>query len=110
RMLHQVLLNLLRNAAEAIPEEEPERLVHISCCQERDLNTKEWAVIEIEDNGEGIPVVDLQRIFIPFFTTKAQGHGIGLALAHRVITEHGGTLVAGNAAAGGATFTVRLPL
>jgi signal transduction histidine kinase len=111
-MLRQVILNLLRNAVEAIPEAKPEeeRLVHISCFQERDPSAKDWAVIEIEDSGEGIPTVDLQRIFIPFFTTKAQGHGIGLALAHRVITEHGGTLTAANSPAGGATFTIRLPL
>src|SRR6185295_8010465 len=102
RMLRQVLLNLLRNAAESIPEEKAERLVHISCCRERDLNAKEWAVIEVEDTGDGISEADLRRIFIPFFTTKPQGHGIGLALAHRVITEHGGTLTAGNAGAQGA--------
>jgi signal transduction histidine kinase len=110
RMLRQVLLNLLRNAVEAIPEAEPERVVHISSCQERDPNAKDWALIEIEDTGEGIPSDDLQRIFIPFFTTKVQGHGIGLALAYRVITEHGGTLTAANSAAVGATFTIRLPL
>jgi len=110
RMLRQVLLNRLRNAAEAIPDDQPERLVNISFCHERDLNEKEWAVIEIEDTGEGIPAADLQRIFIPFFTTKAQGHGIGLALAHRVIAEHGGSLTAANSLTGGATFTIRTPL
>jgi C4-dicarboxylate-specific signal transduction histidine kinase len=52
----------------------------------------------------------LQRIFIPFFTTKSKGHGVGLALAHRVITDHGGTLSAGNAPEGGALFNIRLPL
>jgi len=50
----------------------------------------------------------MQRIFIPFFTTKSKGHGIGLAL--RVITEHGGTLTASNAATGGAVFSIRLPI
>ena len=54
---------------------------------------------------------ELQRIFIPFFTTKTKGHGIGLALAHRVITEHGGTLTAANRSDdAGAVFTLRLPL
>ena len=52
----------------------------------------------------------MQRIFIPFFTTKSKGHGIGLALAHRVITEHGGTLTASNATTGGAVFSIRLPI
>jgi C4-dicarboxylate-specific signal transduction histidine kinase len=45
---------------------------------------------------------------IPFFTTKSHGHGVGLALAHRVITEHGGTLSATNASEGGAAFIVRM--
>jgi signal transduction histidine kinase len=75
----------------------------------RDEDGKDWAVVEIRDTGEGIPASDLQRIFIPFFTTKATGHGVGLALAHRVITQHGGTLTASNAKGGGAVFTVRLP-
>jgi len=103
------MLNLLRNAAEAIPDEQSERRVQVSYWQEQELATQS-AVVEIEDNGEGIPHADLQRIFIPFFTTKPQGHGIGLALAHRVITEHGGTLTASNRSEGGAVFTVRLPL
>ncbi len=109
RMLRQALLNLLRNAAESIPDNKNERRVEVRQFSERDGNGKQWALIEIEDTGEGIADSDLQRIFIPFFTTKEKGHGIGLALAHRVITEHGGTLTAASARAGGAMFTVRLP-
>src|SRR5882724_1058025 len=59
RMLRQVLLNLLRNAAEAIPEEASERVVHIYWGEERDPNDRAWAMIEIEDTGEGIPILDL---------------------------------------------------
>jgi signal transduction histidine kinase len=51
----------------------------------------------------------LKKIFIPFFTTKAEGHGVGLALSHRVVGQHGGTLTAQNAPDGGAVFTIRLP-
>lgn len=109
RMLRQALLNLLRNAAEAIPEDKTERLVTVREFSAGDGAGKEWAVIEIQDTGAGIPQTDLQRIFIPFFTTKERGHGVGLALAHRVITEHGGTLTATKIATGGALFTVRLP-
>ncbi len=109
RMLRQALLNLLRNAAEAILEEKADRRVHVNCSRERDAARKDWVVVEIKDSGEGIPAADLQRIFIPFFTTKAKGHGVGLALAHRVITEHGGTLAAANAPDGGAIFTIKLP-
>ena len=109
RLLRQALLNLLRNAAEAIPGDQTNRRVIIENAVVRDQG-KQWAVISIRDTGPGIPAADLERIFIPFFTTKSQGHGIGLALAHRVITEHGGSLTASNVAEGGAEFTVRLPV
>ena len=107
-MLRQALLNLLRNAAEAVPDDKSDRKVTVRSSIE-DEQGKQWAAISIRDTGEGIAESDAQRIFIPFFTTKSQGHGIGLALAHRVITEHGGTLTAGNASDGGAVFTIRLP-
>jgi len=109
RMLRQALLNLLRNAAEAITEEEEERRVEVRGSKEGDATGRTWTVIEIEDTGEGIQPNDLRRIFIPFFTTKSKGHGVGLALAHRVITDHGGTLTASNSTEGGAVFTIRLP-
>lgn len=107
RMLRQALLNLIRNAAESFPESQTERRVNITVSSEQE---KHRAAIEIEDNGPGIQPGDLTRIFIPFFTTKATGHGVGLALAHRVITQHGGTLTAANTKSGGAVFSIRLPL
>ncbi|HKS30498.1 MAG TPA: ATP-binding protein [Pyrinomonadaceae bacterium] len=110
RMLRQAVLNLMRNAAESIGEEKPERLVRVRGGSEKDSTEKAWAVVEITDTGSGIMDADRERIFIPFFTTKSKGHGIGLALAHRVVTEHGGTLTASNSTEGGAVFTIRLPL
>lgn len=109
RMLRQAVVNLLRNAAEAMPEDNVERRVTVACFHESDHAGQMQAVIEIRDTGSGIPVSDLDRIFIPFFTTKSAGHGIGLALTHRVITEHGGSLAAANNPQGGAVFTIRLP-
>jgi len=108
RMLRQAVLNLLRNAAESISTDKSDRrvTVRISIQSEQD---KEWVAISIQDTGDGIADAHLQKIFIPFFTTKTQGHGIGLALAHRVITEHRGTLTVANAPEGGAVFTIRLP-
>jgi len=94
RLLRQALSNLLRNAAEAIPDRQADRRVTVKASIEIDQG-KQW---------------DLQKIFIPFFTTKSKGHGVGLALAHRVITQHGGTLTADNARDGGAVFTIKLPL
>jgi nitrogen fixation/metabolism regulation signal transduction histidine kinase len=97
RMLRLALLNLMRNAAEAAPGGRV--FVHAHD-----------ATIEVRDTGKGISTAELQKIFIPFFTTKTKGHGIGLALAHRIITQHGGTLTAGNARDGGAIFTIQLPI
>jgi signal transduction histidine kinase len=108
RMLRQAFLNLLRNAAEAIPDEQSDRRVIIEAALENE-HSRRWATISIRDTGPGIPATDLQKIFIPFFTTKSHGHGVGLALAHRVITEHGGTLTADSGPSNGAVFTVRLP-
>jgi signal transduction histidine kinase len=109
RMLRQALLNILRNGAEAIDERATDRRVIARGARQRDAAGKDWAVIEIEDTGDGIREADLQKIFIPFFTTKAKGHGVGLALAHRVITDHGGALAAANGP-NGAIFTIKLPL
>ena len=111
-MLRQALLNLLRNAAEAIDETQTMRQVNVRgtlSTQATPFHAR-MVTIEISDTGRGISLTDLQRIFIPFFTTKAKGHGVGLALAHRVITEHGGTLTASNALKGGAIFTINFPL
>ena len=99
RMLRLALLNLMRNGAEA----DPDGTVTVTAAHE-DGNV----VIQVRDTGPGISPADLQKIFIPFFTTKAKGHGIGLALTHRIITQHGGTLTATNSPDGGALFTIKL--
>jgi len=105
RMLRSALLNLARNACEAIPPEKAERSVVV-----RTNSDGQFATIEVRDSGTGIPAAQLQKIFIPFFTTKPKGHGVGLALTHRVITQHGGTLTAANAPEGGAVFTIKIPV
>lgn len=109
RMLRQTLLNLIRNAVEAIPNDATTKRVLVSTRFEKESQDTQSAIVEIADTGEGIPEADLTRIFIPFFTTKAEGHGVGLALAYRVLTQHGGSLTAANNETGGAVFTVRLP-
>jgi two-component system C4-dicarboxylate transport sensor histidine kinase DctB len=89
----------MRNGAEAAPD----GCVFVSAAREDGS-----VVIRVRDTGPGISAADLQKIFIPFFTTKAKGHGIGLALTHRIITQHGGTLTAANSPEGGAVFTIKL--
>ena len=105
RMLRSALQNLMRNACESIPPDAAERSVVV-----RTNRDDQFASIEVRDSGTGISPAQLQKIFIPFFTTKPKGHGIGLALTHRVITEHGGTLTAGNSSEGGAVFTIKIPV
>ena len=105
RMLRLALQNLMRNAAEAIPGDKNKRTVFVRTAAE-----PQSAVIEVRDTGTGIPPAQLQKIFIPFFTTKPKGHGVGLALTHRIITEHGGTLTAANGVDDGAVFTIKIPL
>ncbi|MCA1575755.1 MAG: hypothetical protein LC794_00155 [Acidobacteria bacterium] len=105
RMLRLALQNIIRNAAEAIPGDNTQRQVLVRTTEEVSS-----AVIEVRDTGTGIKADQLQKIFIPFFTTKPKGHGVGLALTHRIISEHGGTLMAANAVDGGAVFTIKIPL
>lgn len=85
-LLSQVLLNLLRNAAQAL-EETPAAKIRLEAGQGRG---KTW--IEVKDNGPGIPKELLDDIFIPFFTTKATGSGIGLSLSRQIVRMHGGEL------------------
>lgn len=110
RMLKQTVLNLLRNAVEAIPADSPRKEVLITGMMLEDKSGQAWSQIEIEDSGNGISEKDLPMIFVPFFTTKDKGHGIGLALSHRVISQHGGSLTAANSENGGAVFTVKLKM
>ena len=67
-------------------------------------------VMEVEDDGKGVPDEDRERIFEPFFTTKAKGTGLGLAFASQVIGAHGGGIEVERGKAGGALFRVRIPL
>ena len=109
RLLRQALLNLIRNAAEAIPDEQSDRQVIVEAANDV-VEGNGWVTTTVRDTGAGIVATDLPKVFIPFFTTKASGHGVGLPLAHRIVTQHGGTLSAANASEGGAIFTLRLPL
>jgi len=101
--LRQVFSNLFRNAAESAGEGMPV-LVRVGVKAHG-----ETAEIAVTDNGPGIPRENLDKIFIPFFTTKPHGTGLGLALVHRIVTEHGGT-VSVDTAQSGTTFTLSLPL
>jgi two-component system sensor histidine kinase HydH len=69
-----------------------------------------YAHIRIRDTGVGIAPEDLQRIFIPFFTTKSRGYGIGLALVQKILLAHGGDVTVETSDSTGTVFHCRLPL
>ena len=64
----------------------------------------------VEDQGVGIPAANLDRIFHPFFTTKAQGTGLGLAITQRIVREHGGRIQVKSVPGNGTRFTLTLPI
>jgi len=70
------------------------------------LNRRSNVVIEVTDNGPGVPEAIANKIFVPFFTTKESGSGVGLALARQVMIAHGGFIRLSRNDAGGATFTL----
>jgi signal transduction histidine kinase len=66
--------------------------------------------ITIRDTGSGIDKTTIDKIFQPFFTTKAKGTGLGLSITKRLVEQHGGSIGAANNASGGASFTIDLPI
>ncbi len=106
--LHQVFVNLLTNARDALRDIDsaaPRRIVVEVEASE------DCAVYRVEDTGPGVPAEIVPRIFDPFFTTKqvGRGTGLGLALSHAIVLEHGGTMRYEAVDGGGARFVVELP-
>jgi two-component system, NtrC family, sensor kinase len=99
--LRQLLLNLLRNAREAMPGG--------GALQVTTRGGEGSVAVEVRDTGHGIPPERLQRIFDPFFTTKERGTGLGLAMAQEIAQEHGGQLSCDSEVGRGTAFTLRLP-
>ncbi|MBN2720270.1 MAG: GAF domain-containing protein, partial [Proteobacteria bacterium] len=106
RQIKQALINILFNAGESVAEGG----VVIVSARVENGGGEGYAVIEISDNGGGIASEDVEKIFLPFFTTKASGTGLGLAIAHRAISGHGGEIRVDNRPGEGVTFRIYLPL
>jgi two-component system, NtrC family, nitrogen regulation sensor histidine kinase NtrY len=100
-MIEQVLINLLQNASQANTSK---ATVEVSLGAR--LNRRGQIAIEVADNGPGIPAALVKRVFVPFFTTRRDGSGVGLALSRQIMIAHGGNISAGRAPAGGALITL----
>jgi len=106
-LLHQVFVNLVLNAVQALENAAPAR--------PRTIILRGWSTpdeithIEVADTGPGIPRAALPHLFEAFFTTKAKGTGLGLVVARSIVEELGGALEASNEPDGGAVFRITLP-
>ena len=101
-LIEQVLINLLKNAIQALHEQE-DKCIILSAYQ----NEKSRLVMEISDNGPGIKKEAQDKIFIPFYTTKKNGSGIGLSLSKQIMRLHNGTISVHSPANGGCTFRLQ---
>ena len=101
-LMSQVLINLLRNAAEAAAGHSEAPAVSLSFS----LIPGGRVQIEVADNGPGVPADLRQDVFLPFFTTKAKGTGVGLSLARQVVLAHRGSIGLGEGDGGGALFRI----
>jgi two-component system, NtrC family, nitrogen regulation sensor histidine kinase NtrY len=104
-LLEQVLLNLLRNAAQASAGRPTVAQVRV---QARRAHSGGRVLIDVEDNGPGIPPALRDEVFLPFFTTRADGHGVGLSLARQIVLAHGGSIRVEDSALGGACIRLVL--
>ena len=104
--LQQVILNLVVNGIDAMKDTPIEdRIISI-----RTSRVEKFAELSVSDRGPGIPEDKLKEIFEPFFTSKAEGMGMGLSIARTIVEAHNGQISAKNRDHGGASFRIRLPL
>ena len=100
-LLDQALINLMRNAIDALRDQAGAR---IALSARRDGG---HVVIAVADNGPGVPADQREKVFVPFFTTKRQGSGVGLTLVRQIAAAHGGAVSIGEAPEGGAVVRMR---
>jgi signal transduction histidine kinase len=105
KQIQQVFLNLILNAIQAM--QDGGTLTLTSCSIQKD--GQPWVQVRIADTGPGIPEQILEKIFTPFFTTKAQGTGLGLAICHKLVSQQGGAISVASKDGRGTTFIIDLP-
>ena len=102
--IEQILINLIKNAAEALSGK-PDGTIHLKAFYADDA-----ALIQVEDNGIGIPDDIIEDIFVPFYTTKENGSGIGLSLSKQIMQNHDGIILVNSALEKGSVFTLKFQL
>jgi signal transduction histidine kinase len=102
--LEQALIVLVTNAAEASTAGQAVR-IRVKPA----MDTTDYWELQVEDDGSGIPPELIERVFLPFFTTKRDGNGLGLGLAKAIVHQHGGELRVESELGKGSRFTIRLP-
>jgi signal transduction histidine kinase len=105
KLIEQIILNLLSNAAEALKEVSGTKKIFITSYEK-----KEHIIIKVGDSGPGIPPNMRERIFEPFYTTKKTGSGIGLSICQRIIADHNGTIGVSTSDLGGTEFILQIPI
>ena len=103
--IQQVLINLIINASQAIPEERRGMIEIVTAHDDAHV------IVEMRDNGSGMSERTIKQIFDPFFTTKRArgGTGLGLSIVYRIVEEHGGTISVASNIGEGTIFTIRIP-
>jgi two-component system nitrogen regulation sensor histidine kinase NtrY len=101
-LIEQVIINLITNSAHAL-EGRANKQIAI-----KGFASDSHVVVEVSDNGKGIPEKDLREIFVPFFSTRKDGSGIGLSLSKQIVSQHGGLLKVRSIPEQGTSFTVHL--
>jgi signal transduction histidine kinase len=109
----QVLVNLLSNAADALHDRGKIRVA--TGLTQADIGAggngnHSFGVIEVSDNGPGIPAAVRSRLFDPFFTTKKEGTGLGLSISQKIVRDHGGAITVSSVEGKGTTFQINLPV
>ena len=102
--IQQVLINLMRNAMEAMRDSEKRELL-----VQTSLDENGWVVVDVADTGPGIPDEIAPQLFKPFMTTKPGGMGVGLSISKRIVESHGGSITVKKNGSGGTTFRFTLP-
>lgn len=116
-LMHRALVNVIRNALQAMAEAEPPEGGHVLTLEAgpaAEEDGRAMHCLSIADTGPGVGEGVLERMFNPFFTTRAAGTGLGLPIVHRIVDAHGGRIAvrnggSGRGAGGGATFRLLLP-